>query len=92
MNLLGQELGLENFTPPCMAPTTVGSVILQGVNYASGAGGILDETGKFFVSVPFCFPFVLQEVNIIANIVYCQKSSMVIMVFLKITQPRNFEW
>lgn len=43
------------FTPPYLAPTTVGPVILKGVNYASGAGGILNLTGKLFVS------FLLQQ-------------------------------
>lgn len=51
ISLPGQELGFRDFTPPYLAPTTVGSVILQGVNYASGAGGILNQTGKLFVSV-----------------------------------------
>lgn len=45
----GGQLGL-NYTPPYLAPTTSGPVILQGVNYASGAGGILNHTGKIFVS------------------------------------------
>ncbi|KAK9080044.1 hypothetical protein SSX86_001719 [Deinandra increscens subsp. villosa] len=49
VDILGQELGLEGFTPPYLAPTTVGAVVLQGVNYASGGGGILNETGKIFV-------------------------------------------
>lgn len=46
----GQELGL-GLTPPYLAPTTRGSVILKGVNYASGGGGILNETGRIFVSI-----------------------------------------
>ncbi|GMN55150.1 hypothetical protein TIFTF001_024267 [Ficus carica] len=44
----GQELGFEDFTPPYLAPTTSGSVVLRGVNYASGGGGILNHTGKIF--------------------------------------------
>ncbi|KAG6764062.1 hypothetical protein POTOM_031519 [Populus tomentosa] len=44
----GQELGFEDFTPPFLAPTTMGSVVLRGVNYASGGGGILNYTGKIF--------------------------------------------
>ncbi|XP_038706534.1 GDSL esterase/lipase At4g16230-like [Tripterygium wilfordii] len=48
VDILGQELGIKDFTPPYLAPTTVGSVVLQGVNYASGGGGILDHTGKIF--------------------------------------------
>lgn len=52
----GQEIGLEDFTPPYMAPTTTGNVTLKGVNYASGAGGICNETGIIFVS---CFFFSL---------------------------------
>ncbi|XXG84503.1 hypothetical protein AAC387_Pa10g2006 [Persea americana] len=47
-DILGQELGLESFTPPYLAPTTVGSAVLNGVNYGSGGGGILNETGKIF--------------------------------------------
>ncbi|KAH0725505.1 hypothetical protein KY284_001370 [Solanum tuberosum] len=43
----GQEVGF-NFTPPYLAPTTSGPVVLQGVNYASGGGGILNGTGKIF--------------------------------------------
>jgi hypothetical protein len=46
-------LGFEDFTPPFLAPTTVGSVVLRGVNYASGGGGILNYTGKIFVSFLF---------------------------------------
>ncbi|KAH7573464.1 hypothetical protein ACOSP7_007154 [Xanthoceras sorbifolium] len=47
VDIIGQELGL-GFTPPYLAPTTKGSMVLQGVNYASGGGGILNETGKLF--------------------------------------------
>ncbi|KDP27931.1 hypothetical protein JCGZ_19011 [Jatropha curcas] len=43
-----QELGFGDFTPPYLAPTTVGSVVLRGVNYASGAGGILNRSGWVF--------------------------------------------
>lgn len=47
----GQEFGIS-LTPPYLAPTTVGPVVLKGVNYASGGGGILNVTGAIFVS--FC--------------------------------------
>ncbi|KAK4586485.1 hypothetical protein RGQ29_023572 [Quercus rubra] len=50
-DIIGQELGLKDFTPPYLAPTTTGSVVLQGVNYASGAGGILNHTGKLFMLI-----------------------------------------
>ncbi|XP_059632811.1 GDSL esterase/lipase At4g16230-like [Cornus florida] len=49
VDIIGQEvLCFKDFTPPYLAPTTVGAVILQGVNYASGGGGILNHTGKIF--------------------------------------------
>ncbi|XP_043726197.1 GDSL esterase/lipase At4g16230-like [Telopea speciosissima] len=48
VDIIGQELGLAEFTPPYLAPTTRGSVVLKGVNYASGGGGILNQTGKIF--------------------------------------------
>ncbi|KAL6190854.1 hypothetical protein ACLB2K_037248 [Fragaria x ananassa] len=44
--LASQTLGFKGFTPPYLAPTTSGPVILRGVNYASGGGGILNETGE----------------------------------------------
>ncbi|XP_051125739.1 GDSL esterase/lipase At4g16230-like [Andrographis paniculata] len=48
VDIIGQEIGLSGFTPPYLAPTTAGPAILQGVNYASGGGGILNHTGKIF--------------------------------------------
>ncbi|KAJ3699744.1 hypothetical protein LUZ61_003449 [Rhynchospora tenuis] len=48
VDILGKELGLSDFTPPYLAPNTTGRVVLKGVNYASGAGGILNETGAIF--------------------------------------------
>lgn len=36
--------------PPAFAnPSTVGATILNGVNYASSAAGILDDTGRHYV-------------------------------------------
>jgi len=51
--LTGQEVGLKNFPPPCLAPTTVGDVLLNGVNYASSGSGILKATGESYVSIYF---------------------------------------
>ncbi|XP_031501794.2 GDSL esterase/lipase 7-like [Nymphaea colorata] len=36
--------------PPCLSLKSKGASILRGVNYASAAGGILDETGKNYVA------------------------------------------
>ncbi|KAK7329572.1 hypothetical protein VNO77_23742 [Canavalia gladiata] len=47
VDIINQQLGLD-FNPPYLAPTTVGSAVLKGVNYASGAGGILNNTGEIF--------------------------------------------
>ncbi|KAL3626612.1 hypothetical protein CASFOL_030161 [Castilleja foliolosa] len=48
VDIIGQEIGFIGYTPPYLAPTTAGLAILQGVNYASGGGGILNKTGKIF--------------------------------------------
>nr|DAD38306.1 TPA_asm: hypothetical protein HUJ06_008947 [Nelumbo nucifera] len=40
---------MKTFAPPYLAPTTAGPVVLKGVNYASGGGGILGNTGQIFV-------------------------------------------
>ncbi|XP_047317965.1 GDSL esterase/lipase At4g16230-like [Impatiens glandulifera] len=49
VDIIGKELGRKNFTPAYLNPTTKGPVILQGVNYASGGGGILNSSGQIFV-------------------------------------------
>ncbi|XP_025819369.1 GDSL esterase/lipase At1g71250-like [Panicum hallii] len=41
----GDLLGLE-YVPPYTTPGLNGTALLGGVNYASAAGGILDETGR----------------------------------------------
>ncbi|XP_058115136.1 GDSL esterase/lipase 7 [Magnolia sinica] len=40
-------LGLP-FVPPYLSPTLKGLKILKGINYASAAAGILDETGRHY--------------------------------------------
>lgn len=47
--LAADAIGLP-YPPPYLAPTSHGKAILQGVNYASGAGGLLDESGANYVS------------------------------------------
>ncbi|KAM0988092.1 hypothetical protein ACFX13_012311 [Malus domestica] len=47
-DILQQEMGFKNFTPPYLAPTTVGDMLLQGVNYASSASGISNSTETFY--------------------------------------------
>lgn len=46
----GQAFGAKSFPPPYLAPNTQANSILGGINYASGASGILDKTGVLFVS------------------------------------------
>ncbi|KAG0504668.1 hypothetical protein M758_N028300 [Ceratodon purpureus] len=46
-DFIADYVGLD-YAPPYLAPTTHGNQLLQGVNYASGAGGILDESGAAF--------------------------------------------
>ncbi|KAK7363473.1 hypothetical protein VNO77_05617 [Canavalia gladiata] len=47
VDIIGEELGF-GFTPPYLAPSTVGAKVMKGVNYASGGGGILNLTGNNF--------------------------------------------
>ncbi|XP_017435719.2 GDSL esterase/lipase At4g16230 isoform X1 [Vigna angularis] len=47
VDVINQKLGLD-FSPPYLAPSTTGSTVLKGVNYASGAGGILNNSGEIF--------------------------------------------
>ncbi|KAK8579872.1 hypothetical protein V6N13_143034 [Hibiscus sabdariffa] len=45
VDLLAQMLKLPHLIPPFSDPSTKGSRVIHGVNFASGASGILDETG-----------------------------------------------
>ncbi|KAL9690633.1 hypothetical protein QQ045_011039 [Rhodiola kirilowii] len=49
IDIIGQQIGVDLFIPPYLAPTTTGDVILKGVNYASGGGGILNQTGYILI-------------------------------------------
>ncbi|KAK8950700.1 GDSL esterase/lipase [Platanthera zijinensis] len=49
-DILGEELGQPNYATPFLDPDTAGAALLNGVNYASGAGGILNKTGALYVS------------------------------------------
>ena len=35
--------------PPFLDPTSTGNKLLNGVNYASASGGILDDSGRHYV-------------------------------------------
>ncbi|XP_038726407.1 GDSL esterase/lipase At5g41890 [Tripterygium wilfordii] len=49
-DILGQALGAKSFPPPFLAPNaTQANSLLTGINYASGASGILDQTGFLFI-------------------------------------------
>ncbi|XP_075516122.1 GDSL esterase/lipase At1g29670-like [Primulina tabacum] len=45
IDLLGEKLNLSDYIPPFSDPSTDGSKIVNGVNFASGGSGILDDTG-----------------------------------------------
>ena len=46
------KLGIES-PPPYLSLLMNDDAILQGVNYASGGAGILNETGFYFVILTF---------------------------------------
>ncbi|CAK9310840.1 unnamed protein product [Citrullus colocynthis] len=48
-DIIGEYLGAKSFPPPFLAPSTEADTIYRGINYASGASGILDETGFLFL-------------------------------------------
>ncbi|XP_050253047.1 GDSL esterase/lipase At1g71250 [Quercus robur] len=47
VDMLGRMLGIP-YLPAFADPTTFGTRVLNGVNYASAAAGILDETGRHY--------------------------------------------
>ncbi|GMJ00470.1 hypothetical protein like AT5G41890 [Hibiscus trionum] len=48
-DIVGQTLGAKSYPPPYLAPNTEAEASLKGINYASGASGIMDRTGFFFI-------------------------------------------
>ncbi|KAJ7548345.1 hypothetical protein O6H91_07G008100 [Diphasiastrum complanatum] len=48
LDIICERIGLPH-SPPFLDPGTTGTKILRGVNYASGGGGILKETGANFL-------------------------------------------
>ena len=49
VDLLGERLCLPSFLPAFTNPSTRGRRIVHGVSFASGASGILDDTGSIAV-------------------------------------------
>ncbi|KAK9678588.1 hypothetical protein RND81_11G221600 [Saponaria officinalis] len=49
-DIVGEQMGIPNYAIPFLAPNATGKTILNGVNYASGGGGILNATGRIFVN------------------------------------------
>ncbi|CAE6202343.1 unnamed protein product [Arabidopsis arenosa] len=48
-DIVGEALGAKSAPPPYLEPNTEANTILNGINYASGAAGILDDTGLLFL-------------------------------------------
>ncbi|XP_031131939.1 GDSL esterase/lipase At5g41890 [Ipomoea triloba] len=48
-DIVGEGLGVKPFPPPYFAPNAEPNAVQSGLNYASGASGILDETGSLFI-------------------------------------------
>lgn len=48
LDVVCDYIGLP-YPPPSKAPSSKGAAILRGLNYASGAGGILDGTGANYI-------------------------------------------
>lgn len=61
--MAGDLIGLP-YPPPALAPTSRGPAILRGLNYASGAAGILNETGADYVSLTVSPNFITSAENL----------------------------
>ncbi|WOL06281.1 GDSL esterase/lipase [Canna indica] len=48
-DIIIQSLGDRSLPPPYLSPNASSNAVLGGVNYASGASGILDDTGSLFI-------------------------------------------
>ncbi|KAL9178160.1 hypothetical protein ABFS82_01G107100 [Erythranthe guttata] len=48
-DIVGEALGAKSFTSPYLKPDSAADAFDSGINYASGASGILDATGTLFI-------------------------------------------
>ncbi|KZV22443.1 GDSL esterase/lipase [Dorcoceras hygrometricum] len=48
-DIVGEAMGGQSYPPPYLAPNAAAYSIQTGINYASGASGILDDTGTLFI-------------------------------------------
>ncbi|KAK3018834.1 hypothetical protein RJ639_003462 [Escallonia herrerae] len=48
-DVVDQALGANSLPPPYLAPNSASNAVRGGISYASGASGILDQTGTLFI-------------------------------------------
>ncbi|XP_047317658.1 GDSL esterase/lipase At2g23540-like [Impatiens glandulifera] len=49
-DITGELMGQKHYAVPFLAPNTTGKALIHGVNFASGGGGILRDTGRVFIN------------------------------------------
>lgn len=79
VDIMALEFGMQSFAPPALAPTTKGSAILNGVNYASGGAGILNDTGRAFV----------QCLSMDKQISYFEQTALELTQMLGVNEAQN---
>jgi hypothetical protein len=65
-NFAGDMLGVPS-PPPFLDSSTTGQNMLNGVNFASASGGILDDSGRHYV--------LYTLISIILKFLFCMKSA-----------------
>ncbi|CAN1841972.1 GDSL esterase/lipase At1g71250 [Linum perenne] len=80
VDLLGELVGV-GYPPAFADPTAVGSRILGGVNYASAAAGILDESGQHYVLNFETTLYQLRTTLGAANLTDYLSKSLAVLVF-----------
>ena len=83
VDLIGDHLHLPPI-PPFSSPSTKGTAILRGVDFASGGSGILDNTGSFLVSIIFSSSSFLFHLYHLSPFHAISRSSLLKAQFYKI--------
>lgn len=65
-NFAAELVGLP-YLPAFADPSTTGRNIINGVNFASAAAGILDQSGQTLVLL---FPVLLYSINVFCSHIY----------------------
>ncbi|MQL75912.1 hypothetical protein Taro_008293 [Colocasia esculenta] len=92
-DIIGEELGQPDYAQPFLAPNTTGRALLNGVNYASGGGGIMNGTGRIFaIKVHACVRVQIGRLGLDIQVDYFNTTRQQLDKLLGKTKAKEWLW